>query len=144
MPPICWQFIGMFWIFWWPYQYAVNVYVSLNTIDCKYQYYLSRSMGNLSNSSSDHSRHAGDQVRMPWILEYYYTQTGKVPHTQGLVKGVELCLNPYFFGWLEKWVLSPHWRILMRRFQAVFRGHVNLLYSYLSWETGMVWWNSSD
>ena len=21
---------------------------------------------------------------------------------QGLVKGVELCLNPYFFGWLEK------------------------------------------
>ena len=32
---------------------------------------------------------------------------------QGLVKGVELCLNPYFFGWLEEvsWlaveVLSP-------------------------------------
>ena len=23
---------------------------------------------------------------------------------QGLVKGAELCLNPYFFGWLEKWV----------------------------------------
>ena len=22
--------------------------------------------------------------------------------TQGLVKGAELCLNPYFFGWLEK------------------------------------------
>ena len=21
---------------------------------------------------------------------------------QGLVKGAELCLNPYFFGWLEK------------------------------------------
>ena len=24
--------------------------------------------------------------------------------SQGLVKGAELCLNPYFFGWLEKWV----------------------------------------
>ena len=23
---------------------------------------------------------------------------------QGLVKGAKLCLNPYFFGWLEKWV----------------------------------------
>ena len=23
---------------------------------------------------------------------------------QGLVKGTKLCLNPYFFGWLEKWV----------------------------------------
>ena len=22
--------------------------------------------------------------------------------TQGLVKGAKLCLNPYFFGWLEK------------------------------------------
>ena len=22
--------------------------------------------------------------------------------TQGLVKGVDLCLNRYFFGWLEK------------------------------------------
>ena len=21
---------------------------------------------------------------------------------QGLVKGAELCVNPYFFGWLEK------------------------------------------
>ena len=21
---------------------------------------------------------------------------------QGLIKGAELCLNPYFFGWLEK------------------------------------------
>ena len=27
---------------------------------------------------------------------------------QGLVKGAELCLNPYFFGWLEKWVGSLH------------------------------------
>ena len=24
------------------------------------------------------------------------------PVAQGLVKGLELCLNPYFFGWLEK------------------------------------------
>ena len=23
---------------------------------------------------------------------------------QGLVKGANLCLNPYFLGWLEKWV----------------------------------------
>ena len=26
---------------------------------------------------------------------YFYTY-------QGLVKGAKLCLNPYFFGWLEK------------------------------------------
>ena len=26
---------------------------------------------------------------------------------QGLVKGAELCLNPYFFGWLASEVLSP-------------------------------------
>ena len=30
-------------------------YVGLNSVE--YQYYLSRSMGNLSNSSSDHSGH---------------------------------------------------------------------------------------
>ena len=39
---------------------------------------------------------------------------------------------------------ETHRRILMRHSQAVFRGHVNLLFSYLSWETGMVWWHSSD
>ena len=26
----------------------------------------------------------------------------KLGWKQGLVKGAELCLNPYFFGWLEK------------------------------------------
>ena len=35
-------------------------------------------------------------------------------------------------------------RIWIRRFHAVFNGHLNLLFSYLSWETGMVWWHSSD
>ena len=25
-----------------------------------------------------------------------------IRRNQGLVKGAELCLNPYFFGWLEK------------------------------------------
>ena len=25
-----------------------------------------------------------------------------LPDSQGLVKGAELCLNPYFFGWLKK------------------------------------------
>ena len=27
-----------------------------------------------------------------------------IGYDQGLVKGAKLCLNPYFFGWLEKWV----------------------------------------
>ena len=26
----------------------------------------------------------------------------QVSFTQGFVKGAKLCLNPYFFGWLEK------------------------------------------
>ena len=31
-------------------------------------------------------------------------KTNNVSCNQGLVKGAELCLNPYFFGWLEKLV----------------------------------------
>ena len=39
---------------------------------------------------------------------------------------------------------NEHRRIIMRRFCVVFSGHVNLLFSNPSWETGMVWWHSSD
>ena len=33
---------------------------------------------------------------------------------------------------------------LNETFSGSFLGHVNLLFSYLSWETDMVWWHSSD
>ena len=42
------------------------------------------------------------------------------------------------------WIGAAHRRILMRCLHAVFSGHVILLFSYPSWETGMVWWHSSD
>ena len=38
-------------------------------------------------------------------LDYHsllQSQKQLVSEAQGLVKGAELCLNPYFFGWLEK------------------------------------------
>ena len=56
-------------------------------------------------------------------------------------------LSKQSWGWnflleISLWLLwllregNRHWRILMRRFQAVFRDHVNLLFSYLTeWES---------
>ena len=32
----------------------------------------------------------------------YQENYQSVTPNQGLVKGAKLCLNPYFFGWLEK------------------------------------------
>jgi len=34
-------------------------------------------------------------------LKFNFFSTTKT-NKQGLVKGAKLCLNPYFFGWLEK------------------------------------------
>ena len=33
-----------------------------------------------------------------------FDNLNRICDNQGLVKGAELCLNPYFFGWLEKWI----------------------------------------
>ena len=37
-------------------------------------------------------------------FKVYWKCTLKINSDQGLVKGAKLCLNPYFFDWLEKWV----------------------------------------
>ena len=61
------------------------------------------------------------------------------------IRGVVDCgLNVARISWNFEWYQGLHRRILVRRFQAVFRVHLNLLFSYLSWETGMVRWHSSD
>ena len=46
-----------------------------------------------------------DQFKDLLLEEGYLVATNDLLQriTQGLVKGAKLCLNPYFFGWLEKY-----------------------------------------
>ena len=52
------------------------------------------------------SRFFGSNQSGEWIIlsfsKWKIVTDLKFYVNQGLVKGAKLCLNPYFFGWLEK------------------------------------------